>query len=92
MANILSLFDGMSCGMLAMMGAGVEVENYYAYEIDKYAIQTSQHNFPKIKQCGDVFKGDYTQYEGIDYLIGEVFALIGQSLNLQTNVRQQQVD
>ena len=70
MANILSLFDGMSCGMLAMMGAGVEVENYYAYEIDKYAIQTSQHNFPKIKQCGDVFKGDYTQYEGIDYLIG----------------------
>lgn len=70
MANILSLFDGMSCGMLAMMGAGVEVENYYAYEIDKYAIQTSQHNFPKIKQCGDVFKGDYTQYEGVDYLIG----------------------
>ena len=70
MANILSLFDGMSCGMLAMMGAGVEVENYYAYEIDKYAIQTSQHNFPKIKQCGDVFKGDYTQYEGIEYLIG----------------------
>lgn len=70
MANILSLFDGMSCGMLAMMGAGVEVDNYYAYEIDKYAVQTSQHNFPKIKQCGDVFKGDYTQYEGIDYLIG----------------------
>lgn len=70
MANILSLFDGMSCGMLAMMGAGVEVENYYAYEIDKYAIQTSQHNFPKIKQCGDVFKGDFSQYKGIDYLIG----------------------
>lgn len=70
MANILSLFDGMSCGMLAMMGAGVKVENYYAYEIDKYAIKTSQHNFPQIKQCGDVFKGDYTQYEGIDYLIG----------------------
>ena len=70
MANILSLFDGMSCGMLAIMGEGVEVENYSAYEIDKYAIQTSQHNFPEIKQCGDVFKGDYTQYEGIDYLIG----------------------
>lgn len=70
MANILSLFDGMSCGMLAMMGAGVEVENYYAYEIDKYAIQTSKHNFPQIKQCGDVFDGDYTSYEGIDYLIG----------------------
>lgn len=66
----MSLFDGMSCGMIAMLNAGIEVDNYYAYEIDKYAIQTSQHNFPKIKQCGDVFKGDYTQYEGIDYLIG----------------------
>ena len=68
--NVLSLYDGMSCGMLAMLKAGIQVDNYYAYEIDKYAIQTSQHNFPKIKQCGDVFKGDYTQYEGIDYLIG----------------------
>ena len=68
--NVLSLFDGMSCGMLAMLKAGIKVDNYYAYEIDKYAIKTSQHNFPKIKQCGDVFKGDYTQYEGIDYLIG----------------------
>ena len=68
--NVLSLYDGMSCGMLAMLKAGIKVDNYYAYEIDKYAIKTSQHNFPKIKQCGDVFKGDYTQYEGIDYLIG----------------------
>ena len=68
--NVLSLFDGMSCGMLAMMKAGVNVGEYYAYEIDKYAIQTSQHNFPQIKQCGDVFNGDYTQYKDIDYLIG----------------------
>lgn len=68
--NVLSLFDGMSCGMIAMLNAGVEVDNYYAYEIDKYAIQTTQHNFPSIKQCGDVFNGDYTQYKDIDYLIG----------------------
>lgn len=68
--NILSLFDGMSCGMLAMLKAGIQVDNYYAYEIDKYAIKTSQHNFPQIKQCGDVFNADFTQYEGIDYLIG----------------------
>ena len=68
--NVLSLFDGMSCGMLAMLKAGIQVDNYYAYEIDKYAIKTSQHNFPKIKQCGDVFKGDFSQYKGIDYLIG----------------------
>ena len=56
--------------MLAMQKAGINVDNYYAYEIDKYAIKTVQHNFPQIKQCGDVFGGDYKQYEGIDYLIG----------------------
>lgn len=68
--NILSLFDGMACGMLAMQKVGIQVDNYYAYEIDKYAIQTATHNFPQIQECGDVFKGDYTQYEGIEYLIG----------------------
>lgn len=68
--NILSLFDGMACGMLAFQKAGIPVDNYYAYEIDKYAIQTATHNFPQIQECSDVFKGDYTQYEGIDYLIG----------------------
>jgi DNA (cytosine-5)-methyltransferase 3A len=60
----------MSCGMLAFMGLGVNVGNYYAYEIDKYAIKTTEHNFPNIKQCGDVFEADFTQYEDIDYLIG----------------------
>ena len=68
--KVLSLFDGMACGMLAFQKAGISVDNYYAYEIDKYAIQTATHNFPQIQECGDVFKGDYTQYEGIDYLIG----------------------
>ena len=68
--NVLSLFDGMACGMLAFQKAGIAVDNYYAYEIDKYAVQTATHNFPQIQECGDVFKGDYTQYEGIDYLIG----------------------
>ena len=60
----------MACGMLAFMGLGVNVENYYAYEIDKYAIKTTEHNFPNIKQCGDVFEADFTQYKDIDYLIG----------------------
>lgn len=68
--NILSLFDGMACGMLAMMKAGIQVDNYYAYEIDKYAIQTATHNFPQIQECGDVFNADFTKYNGIDYLIG----------------------
>ena len=68
--NILSLFDGMACGMIAMQLAGVEVESYDAYEIDKYAIKTAQHNFPMIKEHGDVFEADFTQYEGVDFLIG----------------------
>ena len=43
--KVLSLFDGMACGMIAMQLAGVDVESYDAYEIDKYAIKTAQHNF-----------------------------------------------
>lgn len=68
--NILSLFDGMACGMLAMQKAGVKVDTYTAYEIDKYAIQTATHNFPMIKECGDIFSADFTQYKDIDYIIG----------------------
>ena len=68
--NVLSLFDGMACGMLAMQKAGVKVDEYIAYEIDKYAVQTATHNFPMIKECGDVFKADFTQYKDIDYIVG----------------------
>ena len=68
--SVLSLFDGMSCGMLAFLKLGIEPSNYYAYEIDKYAIKTTEHNFPNIKQCGDVFEAHFTQYKDIDYLIG----------------------
>lgn len=68
--KILSLFDGMACGMLAMLGEGIEVEKYDAYEIDKYAIQTSSHNFPIIEHHGDVFKADFTAYRGYDFLVG----------------------
>lgn len=68
--KVLSLFDGMACGMIAMQLAGVDVESYDAYEIDKYAIKTAQHNFPMIKEHGDVFDADFTQYEGVDFLIG----------------------
>lgn len=68
--KVLSLFDGMACGMIAMQLAGVEIESYDAYEIDKYAIKTAQHNFPMIKEHGDVFGADFTQYDGVDFLIG----------------------
>lgn len=68
--KILSLFDGMACGMLAFQRADVPVERYVAYEIDKYAIQVSTHNFPMIEQRGDVFKADFTEFEGFDAVVG----------------------
>ena len=68
--DVLSLFDGMACGMLAMKGTGLKVNNYYAYEIDKYAIKTVLHNFPEVQELGDVFDEDFSKYEGIDFLVG----------------------
>jgi DNA-cytosine methyltransferase len=52
--NVLSLFDGMSCGQLALQRAGIPIDNYFAAEIDKYAVQVTQANFPGTTQLGDV--------------------------------------
>lgn len=68
--KVLSLFDGMACGMLAMQKAGLHVERYVAFEIDKYAVQTSSHNFPIIEHRGDVFQADFTEFKGFDFLVG----------------------
>jgi DNA (cytosine-5)-methyltransferase 3A len=68
--KVLSLFDGMACGMLAMQSAGVSVDRYVAFEIDNYAVQTSAHNFPMIEHRGDVFKADFTEFSGFDFLVG----------------------
>ena len=68
--KVLSLFDGMACGMLAMRSAGVDVTDYDAYEIDKYAMQVATHNFPEIREHGDVFKADFTRYTGVDFVVG----------------------
>lgn len=68
--NVLSLFDGMACGMIAMKNLDFEINRYVAYEIDKYAVKTSSHNFPIIEHRGDVFQADFTEFEGFDYLIG----------------------
>ena len=57
--NVLSLFDGMSCGMIALERAGIKVSNYYASEIDKYATKVSEHNYPNIIRLGDVTKVSY---------------------------------
>lgn len=68
--KVLSLFDGISCGMVALERAGFVIEKYVAYEVDVNAILVSNANYPQIEQCGDVFKGDFTQYQGFDLLIG----------------------
>lgn len=57
--NVLSLFDGMSCGMIALERAGISVSNYFASEIDKYAIKVSEKNYPNIIRLGDVTKVTY---------------------------------
>lgn len=68
--NVLSLFDGISCGRVALERAGIHVDNYFASEIDKYAIQISKKNYPDIIQLGDVYSIDYTQLPKIDLVIG----------------------
>ena len=68
--KVLSLFDGISCGMVALERAGIPVERYVAYEIEQNAIKISRKNYPQIEHCGDVTKADFSQYEGIDLLIG----------------------
>lgn len=54
--EVLSMYDGMSCGHIALDKLGVMITTYYATEIDKYAIQTTQHNFPNTVQLGDAFQ------------------------------------
>ena len=68
--NVLSLFDGISCGRVALERAGIAVDRYVAYEIDKNAIKVSKKNYPKIEHCGDVTTADFSQYKGFDLLIG----------------------
>lgn len=68
--KILSLFDGISCGRLAFERAGIPVEKYYASEIDKYAIQVAQKNYPDTIQVGDVTKLNYLELLDIDMVIG----------------------
>lgn len=67
--NFVSLFDGISCGKVALERAGIPVERYVAYEIEANAIKISQKNYPMIEHCGDVTAADFTQYRGSDAVI-----------------------
>lgn len=68
--NVLSLFDGISCGMLALTRGGYNVDRYVAYEIEPHAIEVSEKNYPQIEHCGDVTTADFKPYVGFDLLIG----------------------
>lgn len=83
--KVLSLFDGISCGMVALKKCGFDIESYDAYEIEKSAIEISKKNYPEIKQHGSVVGADFTQYRGYDLLIGgspcQGFTTAGKGLN-----------
>lgn len=83
--NVLSLFDGMSCGRIALDRAGITVKNYYASEIDKYAQIVSAANYPDIIRLGDVTKIKASDLPQIDLLIGgspcQGFSFAGKQLN-----------
>lgn len=68
--KVLSLFDGIACGREALRRLGIDVERYVAYEIEPSAIKIAKKNFPDIEERGDVFKADYTEFQGFDLLIG----------------------
>ena len=69
--RVLSLFDGISCGHVALERAGIPVDVYYASEIDKYAIQITQKNYPDTIQLGDINDIDFTQFIGkVDLVMG----------------------
>ena len=68
--KVLSLFDGISCGLVALNRVGVEVESYDAYKIDEYAIKVAKKNSQIIQHHGDVMTGEFNKYAGYDLLIG----------------------
>ena len=68
--KVLSLFDGISCGMVALERAGIPVEKYVAYEIDEKTIQISKQNYPQIEQMGSVVGADFSQFKDFDIVMG----------------------
>jgi DNA (cytosine-5)-methyltransferase 3A len=86
--NVLSLFDGMSCGMIALERAGIKVGRYFASEIDKHAIKVSEKNYPNIVRLGDVRNIDLKSLPEIDILIGgspcQSFSFAGKMKGMST--------
>jgi DNA (cytosine-5)-methyltransferase 3A len=91
--NVLSLFDGMSCGQQALERAGIKVDKYFASEIDKYAIQVTMANYPNTNQLGSVVNVDGYSLPKIDILIGgspcQSFSFAGKRKGMSTKDEQE---
>lgn len=91
--NVLSLFDGCSGGQQALERAGIKYNKYYASEIDKFAIQVTQHNYPNTIQIGSVVDVDVTKLEPIDLLIGgspcQSFSFAGKRNGMTTSCNEE---
>lgn len=85
--NVLSLFDGISAGRVALERAGIKIDKYYASEIDKYAIKVTMNNYPDTIQIGDVTKVKAEDLPKIDLLIGgspcQGVSFAGKQLNFE---------
>ena len=83
--NVLSLFDGISCGRVALERAGIRVDNYFASEIDKYAIKIAQKNYPVTIQLGDINDWESWDLPPIDLVMGgspcQGFSVAGKRMN-----------
>ncbi len=89
--RVISLFDGIACGRLALDRAGINIDSYDAWEIESSAIKAATTNYPDIVEHGDVTKQDFTGYDSkVDLLIGgspcQGFSFSGKMLNLMTHV------
>ena len=86
--NVLSLFDGISCGQIALNRAGISYDNYYASEVDKHVIKATKHNYPNTIQLGSITEVSGSDLPKIDLLIGgsscQNFSFAGNRVGMST--------
>lgn len=87
--RVISLFDGMSCGRIALDGSGIPLEYYFASEIDKWAMMVSSYNYPQTKHIGDVCNVNPNDFRNIDMVIGgspcQSLSVAGNQKGITTN-------